>query len=118
MGLLSNVIPGLRDFRTPFASGLLWLLFGFLVFHDEFSKANAPDLHNLATDLKGALKPFGLGALLSISAYLLGTALELTWSGPLKFLPQLSPRGLRSIRALVAQKLDALPDEELVLVAV
>jgi hypothetical protein len=43
---------------------------------------------------------------------------RLTWSGPLKLLPQLSPRGLRSIRALVAQKLDALPDEELVFVAV
>lgn len=117
MGVFSNVIPGLRDFRAPFASGVLWLLLGYLLFHDDLTKASAPELFDLVDDLPEVLTTFGTVAVISASAYLLGATLESLWRAPLQLLPQLSYGGLRTVHSVVKRELDALPHEELVCVS-
>lgn len=118
MNLLSNVVPGLRDFRTPWTSGLLWLLLGWLLLRGHVDAQSSPELFEAASGLEGALTQFGAVAAISSGAYLVGTALEFVWSFFLSRLPQVSRKGLGSIRSAVANRLDSLPNEELACLAV
>lgn len=98
--LLANLLPGLRDFRTPFASGVLWLAFIWLLISPE-NVSDFAVISDKLVELGEVLKPLGLGAALSLCAYLVGSLWEILWSSPWKRLPQLSPRGLRALQTLV-----------------
>src|SRR3712207_1113727 len=73
-----SVLPGLRELRTPFASGVLWLVFTWvLLAHDADGwlaqvTAGADQLSVLGVPVSGA----ALLAALSFTAYLVGAVWE------------------------------------------
>ncbi len=81
--MLANLLPGIRELRTPLAVGYVWLLTFWLWLPEHF-KATAPtvgvpgDIARL-THYSGRL---GVGIALSFIAYLIG-ALSVLFNGPL-----------------------------------
>jgi|tagenome__1003787_1003787.scaffolds.fasta_scaffold20976603_3 hypothetical protein len=79
-GVLLNLLPGLRDLRTPLAVGYLWLAWGWLAFSGEFPSREE------ATGVAAAVYRFadlaGTGAALaalSFVAYVLGAVFSLQY---------------------------------------
>jgi hypothetical protein len=70
--ILSNLLPGLRDVRTPFTVGALWLLFGWLVWPRSHDIPNQKVLTERLQDLHGLLGPGVTLASVSFLAYVLG----------------------------------------------
>ena len=76
MGILSNLVPGIRELRAPLAAGYLWLLCGWLMFgpftpRDEATRTLA-DLYELSDQATA----IGLGVAVSFAAYLAGSVSE------------------------------------------
>jgi hypothetical protein len=100
--LISNLLPGLRDLRTPLATGYLWLIFVWLLVHKQVPTSVAT--------AKGPLKSLyeisdlvGKGAILTavtFIAYLLGSLLTKPYSRPVHIDSKLTDedlyRGLRT----------------------
>lgn len=112
--MLSQTLPGLREFRVPFASGALWLLGLWLLLRGHI---HLPGLKTAAEEAEGLIEPVGLGAALAFSAYLVGVAFESVWSSLWNSLPRLSPTGLRAINQLIDKRLEALSEPELAVYA-
>lgn len=77
--MLANIIPGLRDARTPLICGYVWVTAVWL-FLQEFSSRLAHTLSPIYQDVSEFLGFFGSGAvvgLLSVLAYLTGTILQI-----------------------------------------
>jgi hypothetical protein len=78
--MLLNLLPGLRDLRTPLAVGYLWLATGWLLFSGAFpSRAEAT---GLAASVYRFADVVGTGtalAVLSFVAYVLGAVLSLQY---------------------------------------
>jgi tetratricopeptide (TPR) repeat protein len=117
VGVLANIVPGLRDLRTPFTAGILWIALGWLLFRDSLNREALPELYQTIDDLGDAVSAVGSVGALSFCAYLVGIGLEILWSAPLNRLPKVSAKGLNSIQAVVTRKLDPLPDAELAVMA-
>ena len=88
--MLASLLPGLRDLRTPLTVGYLWLICGWLWFHDALPRratARGPiaDLY----DLEGVLPSATFLAALTFMAYFLGSIVELNiaearWLDPIR----------------------------------
>ncbi len=112
MGFLSQVFPGLRDFRTPFASGLLWLLFGWLLIEPHVNATHPHGVYDSIRTLNHAVQPLGLGFGIGLLAYLAGAITEVLWAPILRRLGLVSSSGLLAINAVVSRRLAELSDEE------
>src|ERR671939_344208 len=106
--MLAQLLPGVRQFRTPFASGLLWIILGWLVVSHHIHREQHRDLFNSFDALGSASKPLGLGFSLALGAYLVGLVSEVLWAPWFRLLPGLSSRGRRSIYRLVTRRLDGI----------
>ncbi|HEX8065664.1 MAG TPA: hypothetical protein VF520_03960 [Thermoleophilaceae bacterium] len=115
--MLAQVLPGIRDVRVPFTGGVLWIVLAWLMLADDITRVRYPELFNSIDSLGDALQPLGVGASLTLTAYLVGAALEFTWAIPYKWLPRLSVTGERSILRLISDRLDQLPDDEIEILA-
>ncbi|MET8849001.1 hypothetical protein [Amycolatopsis sp. NPDC004625] len=75
--MLTSLLPGVREVRTPVASGFAWLLVGWLVLADHLPRGR-PAQHVFATlwDLGSYVGKGGLLVAVSFAAYLLGAFLE------------------------------------------
>jgi len=77
VGVLSSLLPGLRDLRGPLAGGYLWLLNLWLLFGDRIpTQDTATGLFKQIYALEGVISQFGLVVALSFSAYLAGRFLR------------------------------------------
>jgi hypothetical protein len=74
--MLGSVLPGLRDFRTPLAVGLLWLASVWLLWGDEFISASTVDgtIPERAISLAEAIPGGGWVTAGLFASYLLGAA--------------------------------------------
>jgi hypothetical protein len=77
--MLASLLPGLRDLRTPLATGYLWVIVLWLLLHDRLPKSidAATGPVKSLYELGGLLGRSALLAALSFVAYLLGSMLLL-----------------------------------------
>lgn len=74
--MVANLLPGLREIRAPLISGYIWLIFLFLVVHDDLpTPGHAGELQPLF-GLADRLSTFGIAAVSGIAAYLVGSAVQ------------------------------------------
>lgn len=104
--LITNLLPGLRDLRTPLATGYLWLTFLWLLLHKHVptSVATAKGPLRSLYELSDLI---GKGAILTATtfiAYLLGSLLIKPYSRPLHIDSKLTDEDLY-------RGLDAKPSE-------
>jgi hypothetical protein len=75
--VLASLLPGLREIRAPLAAGYLWLIVGWLTFHDRVdSGASAPGAVQALKELRDAIGVGGVAAAATFLAYLLGALWE------------------------------------------
>jgi tetratricopeptide (TPR) repeat protein len=115
--MLANLLPGVRQVRTPFASGVLWIIFGWLLLSNHITRSDAPRLFRSVNSLGSALKPLGIGFSVTLGGYLVGALFEAIWGPLYRVLPALSPNGRRSIYRLVTRRVEALPRGQLAMFA-
>jgi len=72
--MLAQILPGFREIRGPLASGFLWLLLGYLIFHGDIASAHGKVKE--IEELGRKLNPATLAAVASFVAYLLGSLSE------------------------------------------
>lgn len=107
--MLSELVPGVRELRSALAAGYLWLIFGWLLLHDDIGDAGGPisdlvDLGEAATDV-------GLGIAASFVAYLVGSLSEdlfLRW-----FIRWMDKMGLKQRYAGDSEDVERIADAEL-----
>src|SRR5215831_6893001 len=77
--MLSSLLPGLRDVRTPLMVGYSWLLIAWLVFAGKIPKQRPPGNGAIAHlfDLSSLVGPTVTLATLSVIAYILGAILTI-----------------------------------------
>jgi len=77
-GVLANLLPGLREVRSPLASGYIWILTVWILFSDRLPRRQSADQPWAAIyDFSATVgKPATLAAI-SFAAYLLGCLLEI-----------------------------------------
>lgn len=75
--MLASLLPGLRDLRTPLATGYLWLILLWLLLHDYLPKSTEGATGPIRSlyELGGLLGSAAVIAALSFVAYLLGSML-------------------------------------------
>src|SRR3954451_4817263 len=74
MGLISQLIPGLRDLRTPLLAGYTWLIALWLLLSDlKPVRDAAAKLQHEFAPLTSAYGPAVLLSVTSVVAYLLGS---------------------------------------------
>jgi hypothetical protein len=75
--LLTSILPGLRDVRTPLACGYMWLVAAWLAFADHLPRTR-PSAGIAASfwDLGGHVGKAAILAAITFSAYLIGAILE------------------------------------------
>lgn len=73
--MLANLLPGVRELRGPLVAGYLWLLFIWLVWGDKLptKRSEVQGALGRLFDLAPLLKDFGVVAVLSVTAYLVGS---------------------------------------------
>jgi len=67
--VLASIIPGLRDFRTPFAAGMIWIVAILLVFAD-FIPRETPQEPGLLRELYQIGNSLSVTPLLAILGFL------------------------------------------------
>jgi len=78
--VLSNLLPGVREIRTPLAAGYLLLLAGVALLHEKLFVPIAPN--GLFGHLRSAFSALGTTALiavLSFAAYVIGIVWQVVW---------------------------------------
>ena len=74
--MLTSILPGLRDLRTPLATGYMWLAAAFLVFADWITNADSGSVIVAQVSAwGGALGTTALLSVLTFVAYVVGSAL-------------------------------------------
>ena len=75
--MLTSILPGLRDVRTPLACGYMWLVAAWLAFADHLPRTR-PSAGMAASiwDLGGHLGKAAVLAAITFAAYLIGAVLE------------------------------------------
>lgn len=75
--LLTSILPGLRDVRTPLACGYMWLVAAWLAFADHLPRTR-PSAGIAASiwDLGGHVGKVAVLAAVTFAAYLIGAVLE------------------------------------------
>jgi len=72
--VFAQILPGFREVRGPLASGFLWLLLGYLIFHGDVASAHGKVRD--VVELGRKLNPAALAVAASFVAYLLGSLSE------------------------------------------
>lgn len=77
MNLLTSLMPGVRQLRTPLAVGALWLVAGYLVLWQRWADVTAtyPAVGSLAEEVRSVELVYLLGALAFV-AYIVGAAAQ------------------------------------------
>jgi hypothetical protein len=77
--MLTSLLPGLRDVRTPVMVGYSWLLIGWLIFAGKLPNHRPPGNGPIAHlfDLSHVVGPTATVATLSVVAYILGAILTI-----------------------------------------
>lgn len=79
VGVLSSLLPGLRDLRAPLAAGYIFLFDLWLLFNDRIPAAkDATGVTASLYRLEGIVSTFGLAVALSFVAYLIGVFFHAT----------------------------------------
>jgi hypothetical protein len=106
--MLTSVLPGLRELRTPLAAGGVWLLTLWLVFGEQLrgSAEQQPFLKNLTALSEYAGKPL-VSAAISLAAYLVGTVLTVNAAAAERWTQLLKLRGLSAARTARVQPSEA-----------
>jgi hypothetical protein len=77
-----NLLPGVRELRTPLACGYVWLLSLWLLFHDRFStRSDAAGVYKTLLQASDFLGKGPTIAALSFAAFILGSLVEIRASG-------------------------------------
>lgn len=74
MGIVTNILPGIREVRAPLLAGYLWLLFAWLAFVSDVE--TSPAEHQMVDDvveLAEAAGSVAIGIAVSTLAYLVGS---------------------------------------------
>jgi len=72
--MLSNLLPGLRELRAPFAAGVLWVLAAWMAWEPHIpTEAMATGVASSVYRLRGLLQPVAAGAAAGFLAYLVGS---------------------------------------------
>lgn len=88
--MLTTILPGLRDLRTPLATGYLWLVALFLIFAELVPKPDSDiAIVRQVFDLSTALGTTTLLAVASFIAYLIGAAVSIEEVSVSKLVPRL-----------------------------
>jgi tetratricopeptide (TPR) repeat protein len=75
--VLANLLPGLREIRAPLISGYLWLVFFFLVLHEQLpTQETASSTLEPLFDLAHDLSALGVVTVSGVAAYLVGSAVQ------------------------------------------
>ncbi len=75
--MLTNLLPGLREIRAPVVSGYLWLVFFYLLLHDDLpTRATAAPAVQPLFQLGDRLSVVGIATVASVAAYLVGSAMQ------------------------------------------
>lgn len=86
MNLLTTILPGLRDFRAPFISGVLYLICGLVALDQWSDPASLTSLP--AVQAVRALDPKFVGAIsvsaVSLSAYIAGSVMTYLFSSAVR----------------------------------
>ena len=70
----SNLLPGLRELRAPFAAGVLWVLAAWMAWEPHIpTEAMATGVASSVYRLRGLLQPVAAGAAAGFLAYLVGS---------------------------------------------
>jgi hypothetical protein len=69
--MLAQILPGFREVRGPLASGFLWLLLAYLIFHADVASAHGKVKE--IEELGGKLSPAALAVAATFVAYLAGS---------------------------------------------
>jgi hypothetical protein len=73
MGVLSSLLPGLRDLRAPLAAGYIWIFDLWLLFGDDFpTEADATGVFASLYRLGELIPQLGIGIAISFVAYIVG----------------------------------------------
>ncbi|MGV2985905.1 hypothetical protein ACNPNP_19615 [Microbacterium sp. AGC85] len=77
MNLLSTIMPGIREARTPLAVGVLWLIAAYMAVVPPWGDTleNAPGIRWLASQLNAIPQVYLVGGL-AFASYLVGAALQ------------------------------------------
>jgi hypothetical protein len=87
MGLLSNLLPGVRDLRAPLVAGSVWLCAIWLAVHPSTpDKAHATGIWKSLLQLDGVLSAVGRGAAIAFAVYLLGSISDAVITGVSRWL--------------------------------
>jgi hypothetical protein len=70
--MLTNILPGLRDFRAPLAAGYLWLLAVYVAFEPDVRR-NAQGIWQSFSRLEHTFTSFAIGVGVTFFAYLVGS---------------------------------------------
>jgi hypothetical protein len=84
--MLAQILPGFREIRGPLASGFLWLLFGYLIFHGDVAHAHGKVKE--IEELGQKLNPAALATVAAFVAYLIGSLSEDLFKRALKRMAQ------------------------------
>jgi hypothetical protein len=90
--MLTNLLPGLRELRAPLAAGYLWLVCGWLIFHDLLT-GQSKLVHDVAPLVNWAGRP-ALAVAITFGAYLVGILSEAATTWLLQLVAKSEPSGL------------------------
>jgi hypothetical protein len=101
MGLLTSLLPGIRDLRTPLAVGALWLFSAYLWFGDRIPEVyNATGVVAKIYSLAHLLGSGFMLAALTFCTYLVGICLEPVTRATVWFLDVLSRSRLSRVELI------------------
>jgi hypothetical protein len=103
--MLSNLLPGIREIRTPLAAGYIWLIAWWLVFAPMPSRQDAEGLLALFYNLVDATTALGLGVAVSFVAYLIGSVSTGIFEKRLLSGAAVSDRGRKTLLLLIAERI-------------
>lgn len=76
MNFLSQMLPGFRHVRAPLISGYIWLFVAWLLLSDELPRKHESAVYGQAYELGEAVGTIGLALVASITAYLVGSLVQ------------------------------------------
>jgi hypothetical protein len=107
--MLSNLLPGLRELRAPFAAGALWVLASWMAWEPYIpSEVVATGVASSVYRLRGFLPAVASGAVAGFLAYLVGSLSVAVFSDAIKSRFSAVARGRQRFNALVPAAVEAL----------
>ncbi|MEU5887685.1 hypothetical protein ABZ835_12740 [Streptomyces sp. NPDC047461] len=99
--MLMNLLPGLRELRTPLACGYMWLLSIWIAWHEKIpTRAEATGVMRSLYELSSTLGKPAVLAALSFTAFMIGSLLEIRSATLFPIISRLLNLIIRSFAAL------------------